>query len=187
MQSFKRTLKGVAPLMCHNERLANPMNPFTRELKKLTAQRQKSDELIEQIQKLEWRAGLYDVDGRVVIPSANVLATLKEGARKIKKGKEVSAGVIAPEAYFTLIYDGPKVIEKLWEDERFRDYRCVGVQGKRVMRSRPVFPTWSLNVDLLFAEDIIQEHEIEQAFTLAGERIGLCEHRPQFGRFVVDA
>lgn len=36
-------LRGVAPLVMHNSRLANPLDPLKRELSKLTAQKKKTD------------------------------------------------------------------------------------------------------------------------------------------------
>lgn len=186
MQEIKVRWKGVAPIMFHNERLANPTNEHTRELKKLTSQRKKTDDILEQIKKIEWRAGFYDVNDRVVVPSDNVLATTINGARKLKKGKDVNAGVFAQEAYFPLEYDGPKGFEKLWEDGRFLDYRGVVINRSRCMRARPVFQTWSLIVTLFFDPEIVTESELRQSMKIGGEVIGLCERRPRCGRFFVE-
>ncbi len=186
MEELKVTWSGVAPLMQHNERLANPSNEFTRELKKLTSQKKKTDEVLEQIKKMEWRGGLYDVDGKIVVPSDNVLATTINGAKKLKKGKDVNAGVFAKEPYFLLNYEGPKSIEKLWDDGRFLDYRSVVVNRSRCMRARPVFHTWSLPVSLWFDPEIVTRAELLQSMQIAGEIIGLCERRPRCGRFFVE-
>lgn len=189
MQKYKVKLVGVAPIMFHNERLANPMDPFTRELKKLTDKsrgKNKSDELTVEIQKLEWRAGFYEHEGRVCVPAANVIACLKEGAKKIKKGKDVSSGVFSETAFFPLEYEGPKTIEGLWQDGKFLDYRCVGVQQRRVMRARPVFRQWALSIELSYDPEIMPPDDLAHAMQIAGERAGLCEHRPQYGRFVVE-
>lgn len=190
MKTFKAKIVGISPLMTHNEQLANPMAPTTRELKKLTSQRGKTDELLEQIMKLEWMGGLYLRDGRVVMPGDNVIACLKEGAKKRKKGKEFAAGVLPSEDFFPLEYEGPKTVEGLWEDGRFLDYRGVVIAGKRLMRARPIFRNWSLDLSFTYDPDIVNEEEIREALDAAGERCGFCERRPSkggsFGRFIVD-
>lgn len=191
MKTVSAKLVGISPLMTHNEQLANPLNPVTRELKKLTHQRGKSDDLLEQIMKLEWLGGLYTEDGKVGMPGDNVMACLKEGARKRKQGKDFAAGVLPTAAFFPLIYDGPKEPEALWNAGKFLDYRGVVIGGKRLMRARPIFRAWSLDVAFEYDPEIVNEEQIREALEIAGERCGLCERRPSkggsFGRFVVEA
>jgi hypothetical protein len=191
MKTVSAKLVGISPLMTHNEQLANPLNPVTRELKKLTHQRGKSDDLLEQIMKLEWLGGLYTEDGKVGMPGDNVMACLKEGARKRKRGKDFAAGVLPTAAFFPLIYDGPKEPEALWNAGKFLDYRGVVIGGKRLMRARPIFRAWSLDVAFEYDPEIVNEEQIREALEIAGERCGLCERRPSkggsFGRFVVEA
>lgn len=186
LDKLKVKLKGIAPIMFHNERLANPTDPFTRELKKLTASRNKTDDLLEQIKHLEWRAGFYEHDGKVVVTADMVLACILQGARKQKKGKDVSAGVFADDASFPLDYDGPKSWDGLYADERFVDYRGVVVAGRRTMRARPIFRDWRLTVTLLYDSEIINERDLMQAIEVAGERVGMGERRPRYGRFQVE-
>lgn len=186
MQEFKVRLRGVSPLMFHNERLADPSDPITRELKKLTKERNKTDELYEQIKWVEWRGGFYEHEGRPVMPADNVLAVGLEGARKRKQGKEFSAAVFEAQAFFDLEYDGPKTIDKLRGNKKFLDYRGVVVNRRRTMRARPIFREWALTVALLFDREIIEEASIWQAYEIAGERIGIAERRPRHGRFILE-
>lgn len=185
MESLKAKLAGIAPLLMHNERLANPRDPHTRALKELTAVRKKTDETLAEIQKAEWRGGLYEHNKRVVVPAANVLASLKEGARKLKRGKDIASSVFSLEAFYPLEYDGPKDFEALYDDGRFADYRSVGVNQSRVMRSRPIFPEWAIKIDLQYDADVVDHATLSQSLEIAGVQIGLCDHRPQFGRFTV--
>lgn len=187
METLKAKLVGVAPIMFHSERLANPTDPFTRELKKLCAQRKKTDQQLEEIKWLEWRGGFYEADGKPVVPSDNVLACVLQGARKLKKGKDVSAGVISTEPHFALDYEGPKTIEKMKRVDSFCDYRSVVIAGRRTMRARPIFKSWSLSIQLMFDPEIIELREVMQSLEIGGERIGLCERRPRYGRFLVEA
>jgi len=177
-------LTGISPIMLHNERLANPRDPLTAALRKLTSQRKKTDELLDEIAKREWFAGLYESGGKVVVPADNILACIKEGARKRKLGKQAEAGLFSEARNFPLKYDGPADIEKLWEDGRFFDYRSVAVNQARTMRARPRFDEWSLTFELFFDPEVLSESDLKEAIETAGTLVGLCEKRPQFGRFV---
>jgi hypothetical protein len=67
------TLTGTHPMLMHNGRLANPIDPWTRQLKALTSKRKKTDEDILQIAQVEARAGCWEtVDGMLGVPSAAV-------------------------------------------------------------------------------------------------------------------
>jgi hypothetical protein len=186
MEKFKFRLRGVAPLIMHNERLANPRDPYAKALKPLTAKKNKTDEVLEQITKLEWRGGLYDVSGKIIMPSANIIACLVEGARKLKRGKDIESSVFAEEAFCSFLYDGPKSIEDLYADNKFLDYRGVVVNGKRIMRSRPIFHSWEVRGELVYDSEVINKDTMDESLEIAGLRIGLCDHRPQFGRFEVE-
>lgn len=188
MQELKAKLVGVAPIMFHNERLANPADPFTREIKKLTGQKKKTEDIHEQIKRLEWRAGFYEHEGRVVVPSDNVLGCIQNGSRTLKRGKDFNASVFAPVAFFPLVYDGPKDFDGLYGDgtSLYVDYRSVVVSQRRVMRSRPIFREWELQIELRFDEEIFNRQDLQQCIEIAGERIGLCERRPRCGRFLVE-
>lgn len=187
MKTFKATIVGVTPLLMHSERLADPTNELTKELKKLTAKRQKTDGDLAEIKKAEWRGGLYlDDEDRPAVPVDWLLAAIKEGARKSKLGKQAQAGVYDPSVpFFRLTFDGPEGLEDLYECGRFCDYRGVGVNGKRVMRARPCFPGWSLSFHLDYDPETIDGGQIEDALHKAGQLLGIGDYRPRFGRFVV--
>ncbi len=191
MKKFTATITGVTSLLMHSERLADPTNPATKELKKIAAKRGKTDDDLAALKELEWRVGLYlDAKGRPAVPVDWLLAALKEGARHVKLGKQAQAGIFDPGTpYFALAFDGPKKggLDALYADGRFCDYRGVGVNGKRVMRSRPCFPGWSLTFSLDFDPETIEGAQIEAALETAGRLKGIGDYRPRFGRFVVTA
>lgn len=171
--------------MLHNERLANPRDPHTIALKVLTNQKKKTDETLEQIAKKEWFAGIYEENGVPVLPADNLLATAKEGGRKRRLGKQVECGVFCEQKSFPIEYDGPKTVEGLWKDGRFFDYRSVAVNQRRTMRARPRFDEWAVVASFCYDPEQISEQELIDCLTHAGLSVGLCEKRPQFGRFVV--
>ncbi len=172
--------------MFHSERLANPTDPYTRELKKLTGQRKKTDEVLEDIKWLEWRAGFYERDGRPIVPEDNILAVTNRGARKFKRGKDVNSGVLSAHSHYFLEYEGPKEIDALKGDVRFLDYRSVVVSRSRCMRARPIFREWALNVEWLYDPDVIDEASLKQAIIQGGHYVGICERRPRCGLFDVE-
>jgi len=47
------------PLVMHNGRLADQLNPLAKRLKSLAAKRKKSDDDLMEIQRVEWEGGLY--------------------------------------------------------------------------------------------------------------------------------
>lgn len=188
LETVTAKLVGVAPLMMHNGRLADPTNKWTIEMKKLTSVRKKTEEDLLQIRRVEWYGGLYTDDkGRVSVPSDCVLAAVMHGARKSKDGKEAQVGVFETQPWYPLTYEGPKDLEKLYEDGRFVDYRTVVVNKSRCMRSRPIFPEWSVDISLSVNTDIIDATKVIKALEMCGERVGFLEYRPRYGRFVVEA
>jgi hypothetical protein len=168
----------------HNGRLANPLDPFSQALAELTKVRKKTEATYREIQKIEWFGSLYqDEDGVIAIPADNIISCLKHAARKFSKGKEVQAGVFETRPYFRLGYSGPKDPKKLFANGKFLDTRLHSVKTSKVLRSVPKFDQWSVSVSLQYDEDLINPREMEEFFSVGGERIGLLEYRPRYGRF----
>ena len=187
MKKVALKLTGVAPLIMHNARLADPTDPITREKNKISKGRNKTEEMLLAIKEIEWRGGLYlDEKGRPAIPADVVLAAVIQGARKAKLGKEASAAVYCEKPFFALDYDGPKDIKTLYADGRFCDYRSVAQQRQRIMRARPIFRSWSCNVELQIDEEILNPDQARDAMVAAGARVGIGDFRPRYGRFTVE-
>lgn len=187
MKRFEATLHGTAPLLMHNERLADPTSKYSKGMKALTGKRKKTDEDHADIKRAEWWGGLYTNpdETEVVVPVDWILACTLGGAKKSKDGPKVKSGVFEVTPEFPLEYEGKREITALFEDGRFVDYRGVGVNGKRVMRCRPRFPNWSLKVKLDYDETVLDARELLQYLTVAGQLLGIGDYRPRFGRFTV--
>jgi hypothetical protein len=188
MKTYTATLTGVVPLLLHNGQLADPLNPATRALKEVTSRKKKTDEDTAEIRHLEWLGSMYLTESRKpCMPADNVLALIIAGAKKDKNGNEAKSGVMQAPGHelFELIYTGPRDLDALYADPRFVDCRSAKVNMSRVMRTRPIFRDWALQIALLFNEDVIDEHVIQQALEISGERVGLGDYRPRFGRFLV--
>lgn len=181
------TLTGTSPLLMHNPRMVDPEYPINREIKALTGKRKKTDQDLQQIEILEWHGGLYTDDaGNVVQPTAKVRKCLIETARISKQGKQVERGLAFNSLNVPLKYDGPKSTDKLALDPRFVSRLSVGIMGKRVMRVRPQFEPWSMQLDGILIEDAgLNFDELERIVTLAGQAIGIGDNRINgYGRFI---
>ena len=90
------------------------------------------------------------------------------------------------ELYVPLVYDGPKDIDELYTDKRFRSRLSVGVGNKRIMRVRPQFNPWAMSVNGLFIEDAgLNINEFKAIVDLAGLVEGIGDNRVNgYGRFV---
>lgn len=188
LEKLKMTLVGESPLIMHNGQLANPLNKWSKALKELTSKRGKTDSDMGEISQVEWRGGLYqDPKGVIGLPEDVVLGALIAGAKKSKNGKKAMAAMFGARPFFHLVYEGPKDIDALAKDERFSDYRLVVIQSRRVMRARPRFDSWKLPIELMVNTSLMNKREVIMAAEACGEQVGLCDFRPRYGRFSVEA
>lgn len=185
MNTITATITGTAPLLMHNGQMANPLNKYAQELKKLTSKRQKTEDDYIAMMRIEFLGGLYfDKNVGVHLPAINVEGCIRDGGKVKKRGKQIQQGVTCLEMHVPLIYSGPRTPEQLWDIEDFRDVRAVKIGGtSTTMRCRPVFREWSATFTLQYYPDIIDPDSIKQAIQDAGQRVGLCDYTPRFGRF----
>lgn len=182
-------LRGTSPILMHNPQMIDPECPINREIGLITAKRKKTDEDRAKLEKLEWYGGIYtstNGHGTIVTqPTAKVRKCLINAARISKQGKMVERALSFGELDVPLIYDGPKDIDELFKESRFHSRLPVGIGGKRVMRVRPKFLPWSLDVSGLFVEDAgLNFDEFEKIVELAGIVEGIGDNRVNgYGRF----
>ena len=183
--SVKRRLVGVAPLILNNGRLANPLDDFAKALKKITQKRHKTDADFEEVAKIEWYGSLYLKHGNICIPGAMVDACLINAAKKLRKGIQAKAGLFSL-GDWPLEYDGPSDIDTLWEDGRCRfTTQCRPQSKATVMRTRPRFEEWAIDVEIAFNPDVLNASDIDEFLRIGGRDCGLGNWRPRFGRFEV--
>ena len=191
METLNVRITGVTPLLMHSARGANPLDPMTKAHKQLTSKRKKTDDDHEAIARSEWRMGLYyNEQSGVYLPTMNIRASLIAGAKFNKLGMAVKRSTILTESESPLQYDGPRDPDGLFDDGRFVNCMAVGVGKARLMRTRPIFPEWKLDFELVYVEDQIERDQLLQAFENAGKLIGLGDFRPEcggsFGRYKVE-
>jgi len=184
MKKFSLTITGSLPLLMHNARLCDPLEPITKKVKKLTSKRNKTDEDHEELAEAEFGGGLYfDPDIGPYMPGENIAACILKGARLNKLGTKVERGVLITTDINPLAYDGPRTIAELYADKNFVHRKPVVVGTSRIIRTRPMFPEWRTQAEGLLDESQIDVDQLVQAIENAGLFIGLGDYRPRYGRF----
>lgn len=198
-QSRELTIKGTSPLIMHNGRLADPLDPFSKEMKRLSGKRKKTDEDMAVMAVMEWCGGLYHSEGDIeiadgmvkwgngiipIVPAALIEACIAEGAKKSKLGKQAKAGVIVNDDV-PLKYKGPTDMNQLMSDARFASRKQARVQQNRIMRTRPIFREWSCTFKVEFDPEVMNWEQVLEATIQAGRYVGLGDWRPKHGRFEV--
>lgn len=179
------TVTGNRPLLMHNGRLANPIDPWSRRLKELTGKRKKTDEDLIAIMQIEARGSAYETsDGLLGLPTQNVWKCVHEAAKAYKRGEDIKRAFLADDSIQPLIVGGQHVsVDAFLAVPEHIDYRPVAVNRARTMRARCLVPEWSgaFHFDLL--EDVIDARDLAPILERAGRLVGLCEWRPTYGTF----
>lgn len=189
MQAITLKFTGESAMLLHSDRGANPIHPDSVAHKALTSKRRKTDEDHMAIAKSEYLLGFYGGD-EIAIPSTNIKSTLVEGAKLNKLGSAFNRCVMILSDMVPVAHSGPKSKAKMWETPACVDVRSVKFGQARLMRYRPRLNDWSLMVDVMFDEMMVEKGQIIAAAENAGRYIGLGDYRPAkggpFGRFAVE-
>jgi hypothetical protein len=171
-EKYSCRITGVAPLILHSGQLADPLNDYAKEMKKISGKRHKTEADLEELARLEWHGSLYLSEGQVVIPGEVLEAHLVEAAKKRKKGQQAKASLFC-DGVFPLVYDGPGDVHALWQDGAYRLTTGVKVQRNRIMRTRPYFESWALSAQVLYNPSQLNLSEIQDFSALAASRSAL--------------
>ena len=177
---------GVAPLVMHNGQMADPLNPIARELERYTGRRKKTQADFERIADLEYIGGLWLEQGRPCIPAAAFEAAILQAASRSRL-KSRYRGTVMVMGNALIRYDGPETVDGLMAEPAFRLRIPVVVSSRRIMRTRPMFASWSTKVELAFLPSYVNQADLLDVLASAGDTIGVGDYRPQFGRFAIAA
>jgi hypothetical protein len=184
MQKLQVTWKGITPLIMHSCQGVDPLHPLTKEIKKYTGKRTKTDEDHWMIGNLEWEQGLYWKDDiGVYVPAENVEATIKNGAKSIKKGTAVQKFLQVNPLYIPLNYRENLTKEELKANHKYRDGRIMTINNSKIVRTRPRFDSWEIKFIIDYEEKQIDIETIKNSIDFAGLYVGLCDSRPKYGQF----
>lgn len=186
MKTVTYSIRGVSPLLMHNERLANPFDEVTRSIKAISGKRKKTEDDLMEMARLEHGGGLYhDDETGIYVPGWNIFATIVAAGKLHKLGPTIKRAVFVLDDKVPLQYEGPTSPDGLFSDKRFVDMRGVKVGQSKVNRCRPIFKSWSLKFTATYDENSLQRSELDRCVQDAGSMVGLGEYRPRFGRFEV--
>lgn len=180
------TLTGTRPLLMHNGRLANPIDPWTRRLREVTSRRRKTDEdLAEQIH-VEARGGCWDTsDGLLGVPSAALWSSLHEAAKFFRRGADVERALVTDDLVMPLAIDGAKVSADDWvTDFEHIDVRPARLRGQRVLRARAIIPAgWQSTHCFELLTDVMDARDLDPIVERAGRLVGVGDWRPMHGTY----
>lgn len=187
-------IEGRAALIMHNGRLANPLDEYAQAIKKITTKTKKTEDDYLEIARLEFLGGMY-FDPKIgpYFPGETMDATIKNGAKLLRRGAAILRAVTVQEEQVKLEYNGPRDPAKMFVGELkspFVDMRGVsssgGKGGSRVMRCRPIFhPPWSATFTLQLDEQMMNPEDLRQCVEYAGRYNGHLDGRPRYGKFEI--
>lgn len=184
MAEFTLTCIGIDPVMTHNARLSDPLDPIAQAIAKVSGKRKKTDEDHEEIARLEHLGGLYfDAKLGPCMPGQNIERMLVDAAKKYKLGSTLKSAMVITDLMCPIVYQGPRTTDGLWADKQFVHRGSVKVGMSRVMRTRPIFPSWEVQASGDLDESQLDQRQFEQIVETAGRLICMGEFRPRYGRF----
>lgn len=179
------TKSGGSPLVCHNERLADPLDPIVREIQAISKKRGKTEADHMEIARLEFHGGMYTNGNGPMLPAWNILRSLQDGAKRHKRGQDVLRGIYPLVEHADLSYEGDEIRDPdaMWTAGTFSLRKTVGVQRARVMRTRPWFHEWTVELPVEVDQTIWDVHSLAVCWTDSGKFAGIGEMRPVYGRY----
>ena len=191
LQTLKARWTGLRPLVMHNGRLCDPLDPIAKQIAEITAKgsKKRTTADLERLYRLEWEGGLYhDPVKGPFIPSENIEACVRDGAKKSRRGEDVKACVFVQDPIVVLNYAGPRDMDGLYNrgSPKFCFRRSVVIKGSRIIRMRPIFQEWSIAFTVEYDDSILSAEDMATAMVNAGTLCGLGDARPKFGRFLCE-
>jgi hypothetical protein len=188
LPSVQIRLQGVSPLLCHNGQTADPRNTYAKAMKAVSSKRKKTDADYDEMARLEWLAGLYRIDGDLVIPDYVIESAMIKGAMKSKRGTQARCGLFFTE-HASLEFDGKpdaitdETLEDMFSSGKFTHTIGVKVSMSKVMRTRPIFRNWGITITAQYDPDVLNMRDVEEIAVDAGKLVGIGDWRPKHGRF----
>jgi hypothetical protein len=212
-QRYRVELTGQTPLLMHyyNQDWAEAMDkwlsvPENKKISKAGDDRTPAH---------RWIGNLYFDDGRVCIPSDNLMTMLREGGSKCSAGgkltykRQTQSGLVIDQIAWPLLAAKGEVmqsdIEPLTAERSFPNQmsraeelgfmlfvKPAAIKDGKHTRVRPRFDVWSAAGTITVLDETITHEVLQRILTAAGRACGLCDWRPSspsspgsFGKFTV--
>lgn len=191
MRTVSAQFKGIGSILLNNPQTCDPLSEFSKEKKKLTSKRSKTDEIHHQIKDIEIRSKLYWEDGQVVVPSTWVLASIAKASHSVCKlaAKKARSAVFVGKPFLPLYYDGLESVKSpidIVQNERFQAKLLVPQQRVRLAKYFPCFKGWSFDCDIDYDDEVITFDDLSAILNYVGRYGGFGDFRPTYGRCDVE-
>ena len=193
MMTIQFALRGTHPMLQHNGRLANPIDPLTRQVKALADKRKKTVDDYQRLLALEAYAGCWlTAEELIGLPTANVWKAISEAAKMSKRGKDVARALsFHPEDVPPVRVQGDALAARTHIEQASGAgllIRTVVVNQRRTLRARAVVPTgWESSHRFTLLDDVLDPDQLAPMVSTAGRLIGVGDWRPVYGKFEVTA
>lgn len=179
MYTLKGKLIGIAAIL---------FNRLLEEAQEQIADRKSGPTLTREEKIKQAHRKVYRRDGVIGIPAKNVKKCLLQGSRMLKQKRQRSSlwpylqgASFFTEDFLSLGRKGPDLIH----EETGR--QPPGPRGAPVTIYRPALREgWELPFGLVVYDDTLPKSQVKEALEYAGLMVGLCDHRPDYGRFQVE-
>lgn len=188
MKTIKVKFESTTALMLNNPRTVNPMDYYSKALKEYTSKRTKTDDDMQEIYRLKFLASCYlNNKGQYIIPSNMIIRSICEAAKELKLGKKFERSCMVYEDALLNFANNGNTPEELYENfgETYVDIRAVGIMKSKVITARMIVPEWSLETEISFDENVLNDSEVFNVLNIAGLRYGIGTYRQRYGKFSV--
>lgn len=177
-------LEGTSPLLMNSGEVDRDSELY-RAYFLLGQKKRKTLEDDARLREMEWELRLYlDADIGPYIPGKNVKEMLRSAATKWRRGEDIKRSLVVVPYRIPLLYEGPRDQAGLWEGG-FRYTTMVanaGIGSGRVLRCRPMFKNWAMDVELAYDPEEVDSDFLSIAVERT-QKYGLGDYRPEFGSF----
>lgn len=174
IDEMKVEIMGLTPMILHNGRTANPLDPFSKKMKALTSKRNKTEEDIEALLMVQWESSLYwNDDIGLYMPSENLYTAFYKGAKKFKLGSKCSAITFPEPLGYPILTANHTNFTALKADPLNKFIKTVVVQKSKTISCRCILNTWSMKFSLEFETSVFDANEIKTILANMGQRIGI--------------
>lgn len=184
MKILKFKIEGVAPLLQHDDKTANPFNEYTKKMKAISSKRKKTEDDLFEMASIEWEASLYHTQQKGYFIKAECFeGTFLAAAKSFKLGQVFKQAFRIPTDPVFKFKHNKLTPSELFQMDEYKDFRTVKVNNSKILRCRPIFNEWSTVIEIWYDETRLDESDILKFVEYGGKYIGVCDYRPKFGRF----
>lgn len=177
-------LEGTSPLLMNSGEVDRDSDLF-RAYFLLGQKKRKTLDDDARLREMEWELRIYlDAEIGPFVPGKNVKEMLRSAATKWRRGEDIKRSLIVVPYRIPLQYDGPRDQAGLWA-AGYRYTAMVsnaGIGSGRVMRCRPMFSKWAVDIDLAYDPEEI-DPDFLSLVVERSQKYGLGDYRPEFGSF----